>query len=139
MQYLFWLIIGIILVLAIILFIHYLKLKEIHEIIETCTSKIIDVMEEKKKTVRAILEKIKNVELKNTYIFDGNEDMFTLEEILFRATWDINKEGETLKKNKATKKLLKELKEEDEALEGLKDFYNVKMTKYNNIYSRKSI
>ena len=61
MQYLFWLIIGIILVLAIILFIHYLKLKEIHEIIETCTSKIIDVMEEKKKTVRAILEKIKNV------------------------------------------------------------------------------
>ena len=125
MQYLFWLIIGIILVLAIILFIHYLKLKEIHEIIETCTSKIIDVMEEKKKTVRAILEKIKNVELKNTYIFDGNEDMFTLEEILFRATWDINKEGETLKKNKATKKLLKELKEEDEALEGLKDFYNV--------------
>ena len=113
MQYLFWLIIGIILVLAIILFIHYLKLKEIHEIIETCTSKIIDVMEEKKKTVRAILEKIKNVELKNTYIFDGNEDMFTLEEILFRATWDINKEGETLRKNK------------------------VKMTKYNNIYSRK--
>ena len=112
MQYLFWLIIGIILVLAIILFIHYLKLKEIHEIIETCTSKIIDVMEEKKKTVRAILEKIKNVELKNTYIFDGNEDMFTLEEILFRATWDINKEGETLRKNKATKKLLKELKEE---------------------------
>ena len=64
MQYLFWLIIGIILVLAIILFIHYLKLKEIHEIIETCTSKIIDVMEEKKRTVKAILEKVKNVELK---------------------------------------------------------------------------
>lgn len=137
MQYLFWLIIGIILVLAIILFIHYLKLKEIHEIIETCTSKIIDVMEEKKRTVKAILEKVKNVELKNSYIFDGKEDMFTLEEILFRATWDINKEGETLRKNKASKKLLKELKEEDEALEGLKDFYNVKMTKYNNIYNKK--
>lgn len=64
MQYLFWLIIGIILVLAIILFIHYLKLKEIHEIIETCTSKIIDVMEEKKENSKSYFRKNKKGRIK---------------------------------------------------------------------------
>ena len=134
MPYVICAIFILIVILVLVIVFNYLKIKDIHDIITSCTTNIEEVLEKKKKVLLKLIEKVPNV--KNEYSFDDNEDVYTLDEMLFNIAWDINNNlTDTLRKK--LKKQLKELKSIEEELEGLKDFYNVKMNTYNSLYNKK--
>ena len=140
MQFFIFGILFFIIIFIFIFIFHYLKLKELHEITLTCTSKIDEALENKKNIVAELLDAIKNNALNDIYNIDDNMDLFTKEEILFDVSWNINKvldEKPKEIKKKKVKELFKNLKSIDEEIEGLKDFYNVKMNIYNDTYNKK--
>lgn len=138
-----YVILGIILVILIVTLIFYInkkKLDEINNNIIICHNKMDESLDEKQKLIDKIAKKAKNKDILKL-IKQETDTIFEKEKNLFDAKWNLNKliNEDKFKPTKEDKKIIQSLNELEETIEGLKDFYNSKVSIYNYRLNKKPL
>lgn len=134
--YIIGVIIIILLALGIFIFLKYTKLKDISNSLDMCMDSIDTVLEKKLKLVNSMLKDVKDDRIKEDFNYDEDATLYDRENILFDTAFAINKYVVN-SKGKKLKEKVRELNEIEEGLDGLKDYYNSNVKKYNEIYKNK--
>ena len=121
---------------AFIFIFKYVKLKDIRNSIEICTSSIDNLLNKKLELVNNILKDLKENSIKKKFSYDENASLYEREDSLFNTSFEINKLVKESKKKELREKTI-ELNELEENLDGLKDFYNTNVVSYNEIFLKK--
>lgn len=139
MKYL--IIIVVLAIIFIILYIYnnYQKIKDLLDNITISKGKINDVLDNKKDLLEKLAKDSKNKDLKIMLKLKEDIDIFDKEDILFNARWNLESLINDKKYNPVSenKEYYEKLTELEEDLEGLKDYYNSKVVKYNEKYLNK--
>ena len=134
--YVIGLLILIIVICTIILFFKYSKIKDIRKSLEMCTNSINDVLDEKLKLIKDLLDNIDDEKINNSFNYDEDASLYEREDALFNISFEINKFVKE-ENNKKLKDKIKVLNDLEENLDGLKDYYNANVLNYNEIFLKK--
>lgn len=129
-------IVAIVVIGVLLVVFKYLKLRDFNKIIETCTYNINDALDRQEKEMVIVLEDVKDQKIKEAFVNIDSSDMFCKEELLFNVSWSINKYFEENDVNDNNKKILRNINNIEEELEGLKDYYNLNASRYNELYNK---
>ena len=128
--------IVLLLIIGIIIFVNYTKLKDIRMCIDTCADNINNTLNHKLEMVNSLLEKLDSDTLNKKFTYDEDSSLYDREDSLFIIGFEINKYAKGHKKKKFLDDI-RELNILEESLDGLKDFYNTNLLSYNEIFLKK--
>lgn len=117
-------------------FINYFKLKEFNNIIFICSLNLNETFDRLDKEIVTILDKVKDEKIKDLYLNNSKLDLFEKENMFFDITWNINKYFDDKKVKINEKKILRNINNIEEEIEGLKDYYNLNSVRYNELYNK---
>lgn len=130
-------ILFILLGIGLFLFIKYSKIKDLNNKIEVCCDNIGEILESKRELVFKVIEEVNDEELTKKSEFNESESIFENESNLFDIRWNLNKYLDNKKITNQYKKDLRKLNVIEESIDGLKDFYNISVLNYNEIFLKK--
>ena len=138
-------IIVVLLVIALIIFLNYLKLKEFDENCDIANDNIEDLLKAKKEILEQLVEIFNDEKINMLYgEYKDDSDLFEREDILFNVGWEINKlfnnlDKKELKKldNKNVVSLISDIINIEEDLQGLREYYNRNALNYNERYNKR--
>lgn len=132
-------IIGIVVlfIIIIVLFLlKYFKLKEFDKVILVCINNINESFDRLDKEIVSILDKVSDEKVKDLYKSNKDFSLFEREDMLFEVSWNINKYFDDKEVDEDDKKILRNISNIDEEIEGLKDYYNLNSVRYNELYNK---
>ncbi len=132
-------IVFVIIIIGVIVAINYLKLKDLSETIKICEGKINESLNEKKELLNQICKDCKNKELSKISNIEDNLNLFEFDNTLYNIKNKINMliNDKKYKPKKEILEVIKNLNDVDDNIEGLIDYYNSKVSVYNNRYEVK--
>lgn len=132
-------IVFVIIIIGVIVAINYLKLKDLSETIKICEGKINESLTEKKELLNQICKDCKNKELSKISNIEDNLNLFEFDNTLYNIKNKINMliNDKKYKPKKEILEVIKNLNDVDDNIEGLIDYYNSKVSVYNNRYEVK--
>ena len=129
-----FIIIIIILIIVLIILKNYFTLKELDLKIDACSGSLFEILDLKKETIEKIIKSSKNKDIKNIISDINTDNLIKYDEDLYQAFKKI--EADKILTKKALS-MTKDIKKIDEEIDGLKNFYNVNVNKYNLMYNKK--
>jgi hypothetical protein len=136
-----WIIYIVFLALVILVLYTLYKVKELKFIqkkINKCIDNMEDLFEIKEMYINEIIKKKKNAKLSDKmFNYRENKTIFDKENVLFGVNWDILSEYPDLIKDEAFTSFCEYIEQTNEGIDGLKDFYNINVNKFNNLFSKK--
>lgn len=138
LKYIIIIVILILIFIGLLVYSKYQKIKDLEENINICKNKIRELLNKKRDYLKTLAEDAKEKDLK-ILLKEENIDMFQEEDLLFEARWKlddlINDQKYTPKQENETYYL--RIKEIEEDLDGLKDYFNSKVITYNEMFENK--
>lgn len=114
------------------------ELKFIQKKIKKCIVNMEDLFGIKEMYINEIIKKKKNKKLSDKmFDFKEKETIFEKENVLFDVNWNILNEYPDLNKEEEFTNFCEFIDETNEGLDGLKDFYNINVNKFNNLFNKK--
>ena len=104
--------------------------------LDACSGSLFEILDLKKEMLEELIKSSKNKTNKTLFDSINSEDLFEYEDALFDA-YSILKDDKTIGKKKT--ELIKDIKSKDEEIDGLKDFYNINVNKFNSVFSKKPL
>ena len=129
-----FIIIIIILIIILIILKNYFTLKELDLKIDACSGSLFEILDLKKETIEKIIKSSKNKDIKNIISDINTDNLFKYDEDLYQTFKKIEVDKTLTKKALS---MTKDIKKIDEEIDGLKNFYNVNVNKYNLMYNKK--
>ncbi len=129
-----FIIIIIILIIVLIILKNYFTLKELDLKIDACSGSLFEILDLKKETIEKIIKSSKNKDIKNIISDINTDNLFKYDEDLYQTFKKIEVDKTLTKKALS---MTKDIKKIDEEIDGLKNFYNVNVNKYNLMYNKK--
>lgn len=129
-----FIIIIIILIIVLIILKNYFTLKELDLKIDACSGSLFEILDLKKETIEKIIKSSKNKDIKNIISDINTDNLLKYDEDLYQALKKIEVDKTLTKKALS---MTKDIKKIDEEIDGLKNFYNVNVNKYNLMYNKK--
>ena len=111
-------------------------LKDIDMRLDACSGSLFEILDLKKELLDQLIKSSKNKNNKALFDTINTEDLFEYDDALFDA-FNVLKDDKTISKKKV--ELLKDIKSKDEEIDGLKDFYNINVNKFNSVFSKKPL
>ena len=127
----------VLLMIGLFLFLQYLKIKSFDDKINTCLDNITEILDNKETLVFKIINDINDEKLSKKSDFQKSDVIFQNENALFDIRWNLNQYINNKKINENYKKDLRKLNIIEESLDGLKDFYNITVLNYNELFLKK--
>ena len=124
--------------LVLLFFYKLSELKFIYKKICKCTENLNDVFETKEMYLNEIIKNKKNKKLEEKMTYYVNvKDIFEKEKILFNVNWEIVKQYPDLRSNDKFTNVFEYIYQTNEEIDGLKDFYNINVDKFNCLFDKK--
>ena len=137
-MYFFIAVLIIVIILSFVLFYKLFDLKNINNNLDVAEVNLQQVLDKKKELLYNLRDCISDEVAKKIYPEDKDLDLFELEESLFNIRWEFNKlSSKDYKDKKEVQKVMKELNNLEDDIEGLKDFYNTYARRFNLAFVKK--